>query len=526
MAGKRGLHGKMVNTAPNDKTVFAWLAQNARDVPHKLAIRSLEKNKDITHGELFSIANRIGHYYEAHGISRNDRIALLSNNSIEHLAVYLASLAYGCTVCTIHVEMNASYFEDILKSVNAQIVMCETDQPALENLAGNVPGKWQELGEWHPGGGTGAFKAFAEFDDTPGSWPLAKRTDDASIFFTSGTSSRPKGVVCSYAELFENVLPIADAFGMTAEDRILDFRSMNWMSAQVLSALGPVAKGATLLLARKFSVTRFFDWANDNKATIAAGNPTTLNMLINRESFRGHNAAPSLRFVTSSSAPLLVSEWQRFEETFGIHVCQGYGASEVGWISGSHETSRKLGSVGRPLAYQRVTIVNPEGERLPEDEIGEIQLNGNPAGRYRYLGEDGTIYVNAEGSALTGDLGFIDRDGYLFVTGREKDLIIRGGVNISPLEIDNIVLQMPGIADVATVGVPDSIYGEQVVVYIQSKVDTSLSRSDVIAHCDRHLADFKRPRDVLFRDELPKTSRGKMDRNALVEDWKSTHPTA
>lgn len=516
----------MTDTAPTDTTVYAWLARNARNAPDKLAIRSLDQNKDITHGELFRLANRIGRYYEAHGIGRNDRVALLSNNSIEHLAVYLASLAYGCTICTVHVEMNAAYFEDILNSLNAKIVLCEPGLPQLEKLADKVPGDWHGLGEWEQDGGTGAFATFAEFDDTPGSWPLAERMDDASIFYTSGTSSRPKGVVCSYAELFDNVLPIAGRFGMTAEDRILDFRSMNWMSAQVLSALSPVALGATLLLARKFSVSRFFEWANDNGATIAAGNPTTLNMLVNREAARGHDAAPNLRFVTSSSAPLLVSEWQRFEETFGIHVCQGYGASEVGWIAGSNENSRKLGSVGRPVDYQQVAIVNAEGARLPVDEIGAIQLNGNPAGRYRYLGEDGSIHVNAEGSALTGDLGFIDKEGYLFVTGREKDLIIRGGVNISPLEIDNIVLQMPDVADVATVGVPDPVYGEQVVVYVQAKAGATLSASDIIAHCGRHLADFKLPRDILFRDELPKTSRGKMDRMALIEDWKSTHTTA
>lgn len=516
----------MTDTAPNDATVLTWLARNARNVPDKLAIRSLDQNKDITYGELFSITNRICRYYEAHGIRRNDRIALLSNNSIEHLAVYFASLAYGCTICTIHVEMNASYFEDILNSINAKIVMCEADLPGLDGLAGKVPGDWQELGAWAPDGGTGIFAAFAEFEDSPGTWPLAEPSSDASIFYTSGTSSQPKGVVCSYAELFENVLPISDAFGITSEDRVLDFRSMNWMSAQVLSALGPLAKGATLLLARKFSVTRFFDWANDNRATIAAGNPTTLNMLVNREASRGRNAAPSLRYVTSSSAPLLVSEWQRFEETFGITVCQGYGASEIGWISGSHEEARKLGSVGRPVAYQQVAIVNPEGERLSADEIGAIQINGNPAGQYRYLSDDGSIYVNAAGSTLTGDLGFIDNEGYLFVTGREKDLIIRGGVNISPLEIDNIVLQMPGVADVATVGVPDTIYGEQVIVYVQAKTGADLAAPDIIAHCGHHLADFKLPREVLFRDELPKTSRGKMDRNALVDEWKSTHAPA
>lgn len=506
--------------------VFTWLERNAREFPNKLAIRSLEQGKDITYDELFRLANRIGNYYEARGIGRNDRVALLSNNSIEHLAVYLASLAYGCTICTIHVEMNATYFEEILNAINAKIILSEADQPALEPLAGKVPGDWHDLGEWRVDGGTGAFAMFSEYDDTVGNWPLARRSDDASIFYTSGTSSRPKGVIGTYAELIDNVLPIADGFGITAEDRVLDYRSMNWMSAQVLSALGPLAKGATLLLARKFSVSRFFGWVNDNGATIAAGNPTVINMLVNREGGRGRGTAPTLRFVTSSSAPLLVSEWQRFEETFGIHVCQGYGTSETGWLAGSHEKSRKLGSVGRPLDYQKITIVGSDGEQLAPDEIGAIKINGNPAGRYRYLAEDGSIHVNAEGSTLTGDLGFIDKDGYLFVTGREKDLIIRGGVNISPLEIDNVVLQLPGVADVATVGVPDSTYGERVVIFVQPKKELHLTENEVVAHCRRHLADFKMPQEVIFRDNLPKTQRGKMDRNALTEEWKAANVAA
>lgn len=516
----------MSNTLNHRNNVFAWLERNAREIPDKVAIRSIEQDKDITYAELFSLTNRIGNYYEAHDIGRNDRVALLSNNSIEHLGVYFASLAYGCTICTIHVEMNASYFEDILNAINAKIVLCEANQPALKNLADKVPGDWQDLGEWRPGEHTGAFAVFAEYDDTIGNWPLAERMDDASIFYTSGTSSRPKGVVGTYAELIDNTLPIVDGFGITAEDRVLDYRSMNWMSAQVLSALGPLAKGATLLLARKFSVSRFFDWVNDNGATIAAGNPTVINMLVNREGGRGKGAAPSLRFVTSSSAPLLVSEWQRFEETFGIRVCQGYGTSETGWLAGSHENSRKLGSVGRPLAYQKIAIVGPDGEKLAPDEIGAIQINGNPAGRYRYLAEDGSIHVNAEGSTLTGDLGFIDKDGYLFVTGREKDLIIRGGVNISPLEIDNVVLQLPGVADVATVGVPDSTYGEQVIIFVQPQKEQTLTENEIVAHCGLHLAEFKMPQEVVFRDDLPKTERGKMDRNALAEEWKAANATA
>ena len=505
-----------------DSSFFFWLARNARECPDRTAIRSLDQNVEITHGELFRLANRIGRFYEANGIGRGDRVVLLSNNSIEHLIVYLGSLAYGCTICTIHVEMNAAYLAELLGSLGAKLILCEDGTPEIDLPVGKVRGQWKPLGRWGRDGVSGVFAEFAEFADAPGDWPVSSRNDDASVFYTSGTATRPKGVLCTVAELHDNTVPIADAFGVTSDDRILDYRSMNWMSAQVLSALGPVAKGATLLLARRFSVSKFFDWVNDNRATIAAGNPTIINMLVNREAGRGHGAAPSLRFLTSSSAPLLVSEWRRFEATFGIPVCQGYGASEVGWIAGSHEGARKMGSAGKPLAYQQVRIVDDAGRPLAPGEIGAIQLNGNPVGRYRYVDSDGSIRVHAEGSTLTGDLGYIDDDGFLFVTGREKDLIIRGGVNISPLEIDNVVLQMPDIADVATVGVPDATYGEKVVTYVVAAADAAVGRDAVMAHCVEHLADFKVPGEIILRDELPRTARGKMDRRALAEAWEAS----
>ncbi len=497
-----------------------WMARNARVRPDRAAVRSLDRDAEISHGELFRLANRIGRFYERAGIGRGDRVVLLAGNSIEQIAVYLASLAYGCTICTIHVEMNASHLREMLESLNARLVLCEEGVAGAGDLAGTVPGEWRPLGRWERAGGSGLFAGLADLPDSPGDWPVASRGDDASVFYTSGTSTRPKGVLCTVAELHDNTEPVADAFGMTGDDRVLEYRSMSWMSAQVLSALGTVAKGATLLLARGFSVSRFFDWVNDNGATIAAGNPTVINMLVNREAWRGRGAAPSLRFLTSSSAPLLVSEWRTFERTFAIPVCQGYGASEVGWIAGSNERARRMGSVGRPLAYQRVRIVDAGGAALPAGVMGAIQVNGNPAGRYRYIDSDGGIRVHAEGSALTGDLGYVDDDGFLFVTGREKDLIIRGGVNISPLEIDNVVLQMPDVADVATVGVPDPVWGERIVTYVVPAAGAAGSPETVLAHCARHLAEAKIPGEVVVRDALPRTARGKMDRRALAEEWK------
>ena len=502
------------------RSFLHWLESNNRRFPDKVFIHSIEQDRAITHGGMHDLARRIGRDLHARGIGANDRIALLSNNSLEHLAVYIAVLAHGATICTIHVEMNAAYFENILTAANAGLILYE-DGLGLEKLADRVPGDWRKLGSLTPDGNTGYF---AEIDGrADGDWAALPHDRDniASIFYTSGTAATPKGVVCGYGELHDNIEPTADSFGLTEDDRILDFRSFNWMSAQVLSALGPLCKGATLLLARRFSQRRFFGWLRDHKATIGVGNPTTINMMINRPSDIRAADLPDLRFITSSSAPLMVEDWRRFEDLYGIAICQGYGSSETGWIAGSNEISRRMGSVGRPLPYQNVRIVDGNGKALPTGEIGLVELGRGPDAEYRYLADDGSVQVNATGRIRTGDMGFYDSEGYLTVTGREKDLIIRGGINIAPVEIDNIVLEMPEVAEVATIGVPDIIYGEEVVVYITARPGANIDDARVIDHCRSRLPEIKLPKPVIFQDPLPKTGRGKMDRHALAKAWKS-----
>ena len=513
---------KEADTQTPADSLRRWLEDNNRRWPDKVFIHSIDQDKSMTFGEQYALSKRIGRYLQDRGFKANDRVALLSNNALEHLGVYIGVMAYGSTACTVHVEMNQIYFEEILKAIDAKIVLYEAGL-GIEHLADRIPGEWIELGSWTPDGGTGFFAQLpAEPAGEPPTTPVTRR-DVASIFYTSGTATRPKGVVCTFAELMNNVEPTAVSFGVTADDRILDYRSFNWMSAQVLSALGPLCRGATLLLARKFSVSRFFGWIRDHKATIAVGNPTVINMLINRPAGVTADDVPHLRFITSSSAPLLPEQWKSFEDMYGIPVCQGYGASEVGWIAGSHEANVRMGTVGKPHPYQNVTIVDSDNNPLPAGETGAIELGGDPDMEYRYLADDGAIRVNSKGRAKTGDIGVLDEDGYLRVTGRVKDLIIRGGVNISPLEIDDVVLQHIDVAEAATVGVPDDIYGEAVVVYVAPKNGAAITADDIIAHCASRLPETKMPKQIIFRDALPKTSRGKMDRNALAEEWKAEH---
>ena len=236
-----------------------------------------------------------------------------------------------------------------------------------------------------------------------------------------------------------------------------------------MSALGAVNRGATLILAEKFSASRFFQHLRDHGATIATGNPTTINILLNSGQTAHRDDLPSLRFITSSSAPLTLGDWKRFEQKFGIPVSQGCGTSEVGWIAACPGEQRRLGTVGRPFAYLDLAIVDADGARLPPGEIGYVELGGWPDLAFRYLGEDGEIKVHSRGRYRTGDLGSLDADGFLMLTGREKEQIIRGGAKISPVEIDSYLMQRADVIEAATVGVPDPIYGEEVVSYVVTR---------------------------------------------------------
>ena len=500
-----------------------WLEAAARAHPDKPYLVSVEDGRAISYRALARLAARIAGHLASRRIGPNDRVVLLANNSLEHLAAYVGVLYAGATICTVHLEMNRTYLDALLPALAPRLVLFEEGLD-LDALIARTGGEWRPLGRWAEDGGEGFFADLAA--PAPAAPALPADADacrnDAVIFFTSGTSARPKGVMLTYRELLPNSAATAEAFGLGPEDRVYDYRSFNWASAQMLSALGTLSVGATLLLGRKFSRSRFFADIATHKATVATGNPTVLNMLLQGDDTATGKDVPHLRFVTSSSAPLTVEEWRRFEERFGIPVAQGYGSSETGWIAGCTDRTKRYGSVGKPLPYLRAAVVDRDGKALPAGEIGHVQVGAYPDNEFRYIGEDGVIRVNAVGRVLTGDMGFLDADGYLHLTGREKDLIIRGGVNISPLEIDAVLMRHADIAEAVAVGVPDRIYGEEVVASVVLRAGAALTADAILAHCAQHLPTFKTPKRVAIVATLPKTERGKLDRKAVAAAWRES----
>jgi acyl-CoA synthetase (AMP-forming)/AMP-acid ligase II len=504
------------------KLLQSWIARAAARSPRKPWAIAADDGSSIDYAGLRDITARFATFLARRGIGANDRVALLADNSIEQLLCYFGAMAAGATVCTIHVEMNRNQLPGILDRLRPKLILYQ-DGLRLDEVLAGAPAARLHIGRY---AAADADTLFGQLARCPPGEPsnAACSEHDAVILFTSGTSAKPKGVVLSFREFLANIDPAAAGFGVGSDDRLYDFRPFSWASAQLLGALVPVNRGATLVLGERFSASRFFTHLRDYGVTIATGNPTTLNILLNSEAHNEGADLPKLRFVTSSSAPLLLDEWKRFEARFGIRVAQGYGASEANWIAAIPGEERRLGTVGRPLAYHDLAIVDGDGHRLPPGELGHVELGGWSDHAFRYLAEDGEVRVHARGRIRTGDIGCLDGDGFLILTGREKELIIRGGAKISPVEIDACLMQCDGVIEAGTIGVPDTIYGEQVVSYVVGRPGAKLDPERLLRHCAANLPAFKAPKQIVLATALPKTERGKLDRKALVERWRTRSP--
>ena len=491
------------------------LASNARRFADKVYLHAIEQQKQLTYGELHAVGNRIAVSLTQRGLGAGDRVLLFADNTLESVAAYLGILRHGATVAIVNHAVSAAQVADILAAVAPALVLHETGLPT-SRLGAERDSSWVELGSFGESGGLLDEISGLPADEIDS---CAAADDPAVIFYTSGTEAKAKGVIYTHRTLFCNFDAVADMIALTDADRLLDFRAISWISAQELALGAPLLRGASVLLARHFSASRYFDWLQRFDVTVGVSVPTAINMLLNTHRAVDPPVLTHLRFMTSSSAPLLESEWRRFEDTYGITVAQGYGSSEGGWISGSHNENRRIGTVGKPLKYQHVRIVDPAGKELPTETTGEIVVAGGLQQASGYLTTSGAVEPMPADGVHTGDLGFLDRDGYLHVTGRAKELIIRGGVNVAPVEIDEVLARHPAVAEAAAIGVADPIYGEEVFAYVIANPGQPVNEAALLAHCQADLGEFKAPKAIRFVEVLPKTARGKLDRAALRREW-------
>ncbi|HEY6996046.1 MAG TPA: class I adenylate-forming enzyme family protein [Xanthobacteraceae bacterium] len=496
------------------------LARYRERGPDKLALVDVDQDTSITFGGLEHAVTDIAAALRQRGVGKGSRVLLLSDENLEKLLIWLAIWRLGAVVAPLNIELNAALIADLAVAVAPALTLVHEELDGNALLAGKP---FVRFGRYS----TNAADADPQDDlfrvmpraVAPASLPERNAADDiACIFCTSGTTNRPKVVVYDHCAYWLNGLSTLECLGLTADDRTLEYRSFGWNSAQVLSLMPFLETGLTLHIAKRFSHSRFFDWIRRYGITFAAGVPTVLNMLLNKPLGITAKDVPTLRLMTCSTAPLTREQWLRFEEMYGVKLLQMYGMSEAGWMCGNRHYASKMGTVGLPALHQELEIVDGQGKPCPPNVEGEVTAGG-PHCAIGYLLDDGTIEPIRGKRIKSGDLAIMDEDGFIRVSGRTKDLIIRGGMNIAPLEIDEVLLKHPGVLDAAAVGVPDPIQGEEVACYVVARPGSALTEAAVIEHCRKSLPTPKVPKRVVIVADLPKSDRGKVLRDKLKADW-------
>ena len=512
---------------PEYRSVLTRLRDHAETMPDKVCLVSIDQGSELTWSGLHAACNQVAGALAARKIRANDRIIVLTDNSLENLILYYGVQRYGTTFCTVNVEINRAHLNEIVDRLEPRLVLWHDalDADRLGVGRPGAPGDWVPFGVWGDAA-EGGFLAEAAGYSAGAEVPEVSEPEYISVIcVTSGTAEKPKGVMHS----FSNYLLIGEQtkylWGLSETDRVLEYRSFSWSSSHQICLNPTLCSGDTLIFAEKYSQSRFFDWIRDYRPTVVVGIPAVVGMLLNRDPDAADDVLGTLRFMSCSTSPLLGDQHRHFEDRYGIRLIQHYGMSEGGTVAGNRFDTRRIGSVGRPGMAQNLVIVDADGEALPAGAEGEIEIGG-PQNATGYLMEDGSVEPVRGRRLRTGDLGRLDDDGYLTITGRAKDIIIRGGVNIAPLEIDNAIMRHADVFEVATIGIADAIYGEELVSYVVAKPGAALTKAALTAHCEAELPAFKRPRDFILTDAIAKNARGKIDRRAMAEKWKAAHATA
>ena len=499
------------------RSVGESLALFRRRDPRKTAITDLDQNASIDFEQLDSVTADIAADLRRRGVARGDTVVLLANEVMEKLLLWIGIWRAGAVVCPITVELHEAHLTFITRLVKPKLILVHTELDATPLQFGGAT--VCRFGRWHPDAISSGdyFNTLRRVAGAEADHDSNAPQEVAGMVCTSGTTDRPKIVVYDHGCYWLQGLDTIDMLGLTSNDRTLEYRSFGWNSAQILSLLPFLQLGPTMHIARRFSNSRFFDWVRDNRITFAAGVPTVLNMLLNRPEEERPNI-PSLKLMSCSSAPLAPDQWLRFEQRYGIELLQLYGMSEAGWICGNTHYKHRLGTVGPPAIHQEFSIVNQSGDPCPPNIEGEVTVGG-PQVSIGLLQDTGSISPVRGHRFKSGDLAIMDDDGFVRITGRTKDLIIRGGMNISPVEVDAVLLAHPALADAAAVGVPDPVYGEEVIAFVVLRWGVSQDEAEILGYCENKLPLPKRPKRIMFLPELPKSDRGKVLRDRLREQY-------
>jgi len=498
------------------------LAQTAARQPDKTAI--IFRDQRTSYAEFDARANQVANALITLGIEPGDRVALYIHNLPLFMEAYYGILKAGGSVVPMNVLYKAGEIGYILEDSRARLLVTWAGS-AEEAAKGAAGAGLQELyvlalpGMPRPSVG----RPFEQLLATAvlGRPPMHQTDpgDTAVIVYTSGTTGRPKGAELTHFQLFMNADTPGRLFGIRDDDVVLT--ALPLFHVFGLSSILDICVrfGATMSLVPRFDAKSVLETIQRDGITVFEGVPTMFIALLNHPGRDGYDVS-SLRVGVSGGAPIPAEVLDEFERTFGILILEGYGLSETASTTTFNVSAeeRRVYSVGKPIYGVECEIWDSAGNPLPpgDDHVGEVVVRGFNVMKGYHRNPDGTAEAMAGGWLHTGDLGYVDEDGFFFIVDRKKDLIIRGGYNVYPREVEDVLYTHPAVAEAAVVGIPDDQLGQEVKAFVVLRPGQHADEAELIAFVRERVASYKYPRSIEFREHLPMNATGKILKRELV----------
>ena len=447
--------------------------------------------------------------FEALGLRRGDVVATFLPNRVELLIALAAAWRLGAVATPVNPAFTAAEAEYQLTDSAARLIIVDDDALTAtpDRAVLHVDDLAADASSWTP--------------PTP-----PTMSDDALLIYTSGSTGRPKGVRLAHENLHYMASTMKELLSLTAADHALLVLPLFHVNAICVSFLAPVLAGGQLSITGKFSPSRFFTDLYTLRPTYFSAVPTIYALLVSHPDVSAE-AFISLRFAICGAAPISKELLDHVESTFGIPILQGYGLTEATCASACNplDGERKSGTVGPALPGQTIRIAGPDGAEVPTGEPGEVLISGASVMRGYLNRPEATASTVVDGWLHTGDVGTLDADGYLTLVDRIKDMIIRGGENLYPKEIENALASHPAVLECAVVGAPDPVYGEVPVAFVVAYPDKPVTETELADHVAGILTKTKRPNEINLVDQLPRNPVGKIDKPGLRRRVREPQPT-
>jgi long-chain acyl-CoA synthetase len=474
---------------------------------------------------LDELTNKVANFLYDLGIRKGDKVSVYLPNMPQYVYLYLGIPKIGAVTGPVNALFKPREVKFVVGHSEAKAIVTIPQFMELVNqIKGELPNLEHIIVIGEPVEGTLNYGELMEkaSTDAPPEVDIDEKEDPAAILYTSGTTGFPKGVLQTHFNIRRNAEMIRDFMEAKEHFRFMLILPLFHCNAQIVTIMGPLVIGASSILTRGFSAKTHWETVAKYKASTFSCVPTVLSVLLKMP--HENLDLTSLEFVVCGAAPLPVEVFKEFEETFDCKVVEGYGltegtcASSVNPLPTETEDRRKIGSIGIPLPGNDMKIVDDKGNDLPPNSKGEIVIKGDNIMKEYFKNPEANAETLKEGWLYTGDIGYMDEDGFFYITDRKKDMIIRGGENIYPREIEEVLYSHPAVSLGTVIGVRDEIYGELPKAFIVLKEGQSITDEEIIAYCKQHLADFKIPKYVEFRDSLPQTPTGKIMKQPLRDE--------